>query len=325
MKKIFLFGGGKILQGLIELLTKDKKYSIIGLHPREADEISPYKLASQYNLDLYESKNINCDSFVNTLKKLDIDFIISCNEKQIFKKPLIELSKIASLNIHGGILPLQRGGGSIYSAFINEQNVGMTVHYLSEIIDGGEIIKQISRPILDTENARDVQNWFFKVGPTLYYEAIEDIIQNKVIQVISQKELRYTYIPAKPEFDEIINWNETSKLIHNKIRARQGPVYNFTYYDNKKLYILKSSLIGNEIANYINSNGQIIQKDSRGIIVKCQDTALLIEKVMYEDNMPFVPNFPISHILGINLYKEICLLKEKIKNLESHLENKNAK
>lgn len=314
MIKVFLFGGGEILKRLIILLNNDDKYLIIGLHPREADGVSTKELSEQFNIDLYPSLNINEDEYLKIVRDTNTDIIISCNEKQIFKQPLIDSAKIASVNLHGGILPLQRGGGSVYSAFINYQDVGVSVHYLTEEIDAGAIIKQKSRPILDTENALNIVSWFNDIAPSLYYESLNEIINGNV-NIIDQKNFKYTYIPAKPEYDEMIQWNDNSSLIHNKIRARQGPIYNYTYFNDKKIFILESQLVNEEIANFIGPNGQVIHRDSRGVIVKCNDNAILLTKIKFENNEEYIPNFPISTMLGINLYKKYFELEEKINNI----------
>lgn len=320
MYHIFLFGGGPLMRRLIDSLKCERNYIIIGLHPRQTEGVDIIEYAKNSKIQIYESENINSKDFINRLILLKIDLIVSCNEKKIFKKELINLPKLGALNIHGGLLPMQRGGGGMYSAFINEQDAGLSVHFITEDIDAGDIIAQKVRKIYKNENILDIIGWVHEVGVDLYIEAIK-IVLNKSFKKISQLGFQYTYTPAMPEFDNLINWNEPSKLIHNRIRARQSPIWCFTFYEGKKLFVRESGLLTN-VANFIGTNGQVIERNEKGIVVKTGDNALIIKTVAYPDSRAFTPKFKISSMLGINLYKEYFVLKDRITILENAMKIK---
>jgi methionyl-tRNA formyltransferase len=316
--KIFLFGGGVLMQRLMDSLAFKPDVSIVGLHPRMMEDIDIIEHAHFYDIPVYDSQSINELDFLNIVVNLNVDLIVSCNEKQIFQKRLIDAPKIAALNLHCGYLPLQRGGGGMYSAFINQQNVGITVHYISDVIDAGDVIVQAHRPIQDHENIKDIQKWVNHTAPDLYIQAIQKVIDGTTDHVIQQGQ--YTYTPAMPEYDNVIDWREPSKLIRNRVRARQSPVWCFTFLNKKRLYIRSVELV-KDVANYIGPVGQVIARMENGIVVKTGDNALLITSVAYDDHQPFVPQFKISTTFGINLIKEYFDMASRIESLEKILKN----
>ena len=304
------------MRNLLDLLMQNPKIQIAGLHPRLTEDVDISQHACKYGISIFESNSINDPKYINTIYKLDVDFFISCNEKQIFKKPLLELPKKASLNLHCGCLPLQRGGGGIYSAFINKQNVGITIHAIDESIDGGDIYTKIERPIGEHECITDIKNWTLEVGPRLYYNTIL-AVENEQLKARKQVGL-YSYTPAMPKYDNVIDWCEESVLIHNRIRGRQSPVYCLAFVDHKPLYIMKSELT-TDVSNFKGTPGQVIAKTNRGNVIKTGDNALLINLVAYDETMPFIPSFKVSTMFALNLTSEYIDLSRRLSSLELRL------
>ena len=93
-------------------------------------------------------KNINIidvDSFINPIdlqriKKTKPDVIINCGGG-IFRSPFIEIPKIGIINAHMGLLPNYRGMNVLEWSILNNDPIGVTLHYIDEGIDPGDIIK----------------------------------------------------------------------------------------------------------------------------------------------------------------------------------------
>ena len=97
------------------------------------------------------------------------------------------------------------------------------------------ILLQELLEIGEDENINDMQKKFVDIGPEMLKRAIKLIVEGKAKRK-SQKGMLYSYTPAMPTGDNMIDWNECSSLIHNKIRARQSPVWSYTYYQNKNIH-----------------------------------------------------------------------------------------
>lgn len=307
------------MERLLNLLCQDSEIAVVGLHPRMMEGVNIATFAHSHGVPVYESEAINGNDYVQIVSELATDLIISCNEKQIFKPPLIKVPRVAVLNLHCGYLPLQRGGGGLYSAFINEQEAGVTVHYVNEQIDAGEIVAQEHRPIGEHETIKDIQEWALQIAPRMYVEAIHRVIDGSVIPVVQSG--KYTYTPAMPEYDNMIDWSEPSALIHNRVRARQSPVWCFTFVEKRMLFVRSTQLL-TDVADYIGPVGQVIARKANGVAVKTGNNALLVTSVAYENDQPFIPAFGISSVFGINVVKEYFELTKRIALLEQAIEGR---
>lgn len=75
-----------------------------------------------------------------------INFIIIFVHNRIIKKNILDLVPV--INIHGSLLPLNRGPNPILWAWLNKTPQGVTIHYANEGVDTGDIIaqKQVTLP-----------------------------------------------------------------------------------------------------------------------------------------------------------------------------------
>ena len=109
--------------------------------------------AKKHNIDYVKNKNINSEEFISYISKFECDLFVSMSFNQIFKTEIINLPKYKTINCHAGMLPFYRGRNILNWALINdEKEFGITVHYVDEGIDTGDIILQRSYPISDNDN-----------------------------------------------------------------------------------------------------------------------------------------------------------------------------
>lgn len=105
-------------------------------------------LAKQYGLPLLQPEDINDPEFAATLRRLEPDLIISVSCPQIFRKDLLRLPPLGCINVHSSLLPNYRGMLPTFWAMAGaEDETGVTVHYMSEGVDGGDILVQKKVPI----------------------------------------------------------------------------------------------------------------------------------------------------------------------------------
>ena len=96
--------------------------------------------------------DVNSPEFVARLGEMGLDVIVSVSCPQIFKKPLLDVPAIGCLNIHGAMLPQYRGVMPSFWMLANgERQAGVTIYYMDEEIDAGEVCAQRQFEILPTE------------------------------------------------------------------------------------------------------------------------------------------------------------------------------
>ena len=87
--------------------------------------------------------DVNALPFLDELRSLGTDVIVSVSCPQIFRKPLIDLPDRGCLNIHGAILPSYRGVMPSFWLLANgESRAGVSIYFVNEQIDAGDLCAQ---------------------------------------------------------------------------------------------------------------------------------------------------------------------------------------
>ena len=159
----------------------------------------------------------------------------------------------------------------------DEKEFGVTVHYIDEGIDTGDIILQNKSLITDDDSYKTLLERAIDLCDKTLYEAIVKIL-NGENQRIKQKEIDPvgSYFRIRKEGDEWINWEWTSRKIFNFIRAitDPGPCAQTMFKENL-IKIRNSKEIPNS-PKYVCVPGEIVAKTDDSLILKTGDSTLSI-------------------------------------------------
>ena len=290
--KIGFFGDGTWSHNAILHLVNDPTFEIAFICVRfKNPDTKLIEFAREKRIQLYIEKEVNSKEFLDKLKKMKLDLIVSMSFDQIFKKEIIGLPKFGSINCHAGKLPYYRGRNVLNWVLINdEKEFGITVHYIDEGIDSGDIIVQKVFPITEDDNYATLLTKAYTECASLLYDGIKKIQHNKVRR-ISQSEIdNYgSYFTQRKNGDEVIDWNKTSREIFNFIRALTipGPCAS-TYHGEIEIKILEAQFMTSANA-YKGINGVIINVQHGAFFVKTSDSFIRVVKW----NEEFVPRIGI--------------------------------
>ncbi len=121
-------------------------------------------------------ENVNDAEFVEYIKELSPDLVISYSAPQVVKEPLLSIPKYGILNVHGAILPDYRGLlPSFWYLYNDEKLGGATVHFMSKNIDDGDIFVQGTVDISDCHTMFELMRRTKQLGGNLMVEAIRKI------------------------------------------------------------------------------------------------------------------------------------------------------
>jgi methionyl-tRNA formyltransferase len=130
-------------------------------------------LARHYDVPLYQPEDVNAPEFLESLRLLAPDLIVSVSCPQIFKRELLELPTFGCINVHSALLPNYRGMLPTFWVLANgETETGVTVHVMTPGIDGGEIVAQRSVVIKPEDTLRSLMLKTKRLGADLVLEAI---------------------------------------------------------------------------------------------------------------------------------------------------------
>jgi methionyl-tRNA formyltransferase len=101
------------------------------------------RIARSNAVRLLTPESVNGREFLEQLRGLDPDLVISVSCPQIFRRELLELPRLGCINVHSALLPEYRGVLPTFWVLARgESETGVTVHYMSPGVDGGDIIAQ---------------------------------------------------------------------------------------------------------------------------------------------------------------------------------------
>ena len=234
----------------------------------------PYKLRDDYK-EIIDAK---------------ADMIVTAAYGQIVPDAVLN-SVSKSINVHGSLLPKYRGGAPIHRSIINGDKVtGITIMYMDEGMDTGDIISKREVVIEEYDNLETLSDKLSVCGTKLLLETIPDIIDGKNDRIKQDDKLVSYAYNISPE-DEHIDFNNSSEDIYNLIRGLSPNIGAYFLLDGERFKVYKAKIGTNKLGV-----GKIsIYKDSIGIGTKDNEILLLEVQPMGKKKMDIK-----SFLNGIN-------------------------
>lgn len=240
---------------------------------------SPVKqLALDYDLPVFQPEQLNDARFIAELDDLQADLFVIVAFR-ILPKQVFLLPAKGAINLHASLLPRYRGAAPINWAIIRgESETGITIFFLKEKVDTGNIILQESIPILDDDNAGSLHDRLMNLGAEVLLEAIDLINEEK--DEITAQHGKVTLAPKITREGCHINWADSAVAIHNLIRGLSPYPGAFCYYNNKLLKIYKTEIAAREITPSAEPGTFLELKSKTGLItVATGDGSLSLQKL----------------------------------------------
>ena len=218
------------------------------------------KKALEYNIPIFQPEKVKLDYEEIVLARPDI--IITCAYGQIIPKVLLDLPRLGCINVHASLLPYLRGGAPLHHAIIDGyKETGVTIMYMDEAMDTGDIISSVTYPLKDTDTVGTVHDNLMEMGANLLMETLPSIIKG-TNKRIKQDNSKATYAYNISRSDEHLDFSGSGVLVERKVRGlNPWPLAN-TLFDDEEIKIISGYFIlGKSIPKKIN----VVTKDSLGI------------------------------------------------------------
>lgn len=221
---------------------------------------SPVRLlAEEHNIPVLTPQSIKTD--YQSIIDLEPDIIVTCAYGKIIPKALIDYPKFGCINIHASLLPKYRGAAPIQWALINgEEETGITLMYMDEFMDTGDIIDSIGYKIKEEDDIETLHKELSSLGAIILDNNLENLISGNVKR-IKQNDEEATIAKMIDREMEELNFCDEGKNIINKIRAFSPYPLTKTTLFNEEVKIVKAHFVkcGSEV------NKVYQDKDSLGI------------------------------------------------------------
>ncbi len=291
---------------------------------RQPSDSTLGNLAQQYDIPLHKPTRVNTPEFVDWLRSLRPDLNVSVSYDQILRQPVLSSAPMGCINCHAGKLPHYRGRNVINWAVINnESEIGLTVHYIDEGIDTGDIIVQRMLPIDWEDTYGSVLVKVQEVFPDLLIEALQRMAQKSEHRQPQQHHTG-TYFSKRMPGDEWIDWHDTSLQLYNKIRAITHPGPGCKTVVNGRTLIIWRARYDRAWPKYIATPGEVVGcTPGHGVRVKTGDSTILLDCVQFEATIEaeHIPNFRIGTRFGVNMVEILLGLQNEVAELRAQVDN----
>jgi len=213
---------------------------------------------------------------IDQIRALAPDVIVVIAYGQILPRAVLEIPKIACLNLHASLLPRWRGAAPIQAAIAaGDREAGMSVMYMDEGLDTGDILLQRKIDISPSETGATLHDRLAQIAPEVLLESLRLLAAGNAPR-IPQDQALATYAPKLNREAGRLNWNESVEAIERKIRAYNPWPGAFTEFSGRNLKIFAASIV-----DLRGKPGEILRKD-RELVVATSDRALSLTDVQLE-------------------------------------------
>lgn len=270
MSKIVFMGTPDFSTGILEMLIEEYEVIAVVTQPdrpvgRKKVLTPPpvKKVAVKHNIPVYQPEKLNHSPELEEIINLQPDLIVTAAFGQLLPKSLLDAPKYKAVNVHASLLPKYRGGAPIHYAVMNgEKKTGVTIMYMAEKLDAGNIISQDEIDIKENDTVGDVHDQLAVLGTALLKRTLPTIF-NGTNDSIPQDESLVSFASNISREDERIDWTQDAESIHNHIRGLSPWPVAYTTMNDKNMKLWRSEIVRNVKGN----PGEIVETTKSAIIV----------------------------------------------------------
>ncbi|EFI84651.1 methionyl-tRNA formyltransferase [Listeria grayi] len=226
----------------------------------------PVKVAAEeYGIPVYQPEKLRTSEELQTLIDLEADLLVTAAYGQILPKALLDAPKHGAINVHASLLPKYRGGAPVHYAVMNgEKETGVTIMYMEEALDAGDMIASRAIPITDADNTGILFDKLSQLGADLLMETLPDFLAGRT-KAIPQDESQVTFARNISREQEKIDWSKSGRTIFNQIRGLSPWPVAYTLLAGKTFKIWEATIDDNQHVEAEAGTIVIAQKDQLGI------------------------------------------------------------
>ena len=277
--KVVFMGTPEFAVPVLDMLIKNCDVKLVVTQPdkmvgRKKEIVySPIKsLALEHNIEVFQPYKIRED--YQRILDINPDIIITCAYGQIIPKVLLDAPRLNCVNVHASALPKLRGGAPLNHAIIDGYDyTGVTIMYMDEKMDNGDIIKVFKYDIKDTDTYDDLVNILSVEGAKLLESTLPSIIDGTNGR-IKQDENEVTFAWVIKREDEHIDFNKSVKEVDRLVRGLYSVPLANTIINDVEYKIVKGHF--EECESEVNKVN-VINKKQLGI--GCLDGIYYIDEI----------------------------------------------
>ncbi|MBU3572713.1 methionyl-tRNA formyltransferase [Priestia aryabhattai] len=193
--------------------------------------------ALKHEIPVLQPEKIRLEEEYQQVLAYEPDLIVTAAFGQILPTPILEAPKYGCINVHASLLPELRGGAPIhYSILQGKPKTGVTIMYMVEKLDAGDILTQVEVPIEERDHVGTLHDKLSAAGAKLLSETIPSLVKGEITPV-KQNDDEATFASNIKREQEKIDWACTGEEIYNHIRGLHPWPVAYTTADGQVMKI----------------------------------------------------------------------------------------
>ncbi|HEX8281252.1 MAG TPA: methionyl-tRNA formyltransferase [Chthoniobacterales bacterium] len=227
MRVVFI-GTGEIGVPTLRFLAQSRELELVGVVTQpdrpvgreQRMQAPPIKTAlADTVVPVFQPERIKRPDAVAEIRALAPDAIVVMAYGQILPRSVLEIPPLGCLNLHASLLPKYRGAAPIQAAIVaGETETGITVMYMDEGLDTGDMLLSSAIPISPDETGGSLHDRLAQIAPGALADALQ-LLANGAAPRVPQNAAAASYAPKLEREHGQIDWHEAAAVIERKIRA----------------------------------------------------------------------------------------------------------
>jgi methionyl-tRNA formyltransferase len=240
-------------------------------------EPTPIKRAvAKSTTPILQPARIKDQSSIADIRSLKPDVIVVMAYGQILPPDVLKIPRVTCLNLHASLLPRWRGAAPIPAAIAaGDRETGITVMYMNEGLDTGDILLQRRVEIRSEETGGSLHDRLAQIAPEALLESLRLLATGNAAR-IPQDNAQATYAPKLKREHGQINWSESAEAVERKIRAYNPWPGAFMKLNSQNLKIFSSSVVG------LNGDPGEILRSAKELVIAAGERAVSLHEVQLE-------------------------------------------
>ena len=278
---------------LLAIVTQPDKPSGRNLVPKPSAVKTWAAARGLLTLDFTKDSEADC---LRQLSAMNADVFVVISFGRLLKKDILQMPKIAPLNVHASLLPRWRGASPMQSAILaGDAETGVGVMRMVEALDAGDVLLEKRLKLDPRETLLTLEPKLSGLGASALMEALARLEKGTTGWKPQNKDLVTVCAKIKKE-DGRLNWTEPAETLDRRVRAFLSWPGSFTFAGDKRIIVKRCRV---EPALLGQKPGRVLEASSSGVRVATGKGVLVLEELQLEGRKAmaageFLKGFPLK-------------------------------
>ena len=228
-------------------------------------------LCARAGVPIDRSGDTRDPAFIERVSALRPDLLLVAGCPQILRPAILDVPRLGALNVHPSLLPHYRGKEPLFWTILRgETRSGITIHRVTEEVDGGPIILQRAIDVPPRATSATLARALDELGASCIDEVVTLARSGSLPEGAASPEAGSAF-PALSPAHGLVDWSRSAVEIERLARAAEGATAAFFFYRGMRIVLLEADVAE---ARDSAAPGTVIAQDDRALVIATGEGAV---------------------------------------------------